>query len=102
MRTILLLVLLAACGGGDDAHDVVMCETSSGYPANSRCERACAAGPACAANDAACLAALPACTTARGACPTDKIAAFDGGHGCCADLLDDDKLNTPVFVECIE
>lgn len=102
MRTILLLVLLAACGG-DSVHDVIDCATDSGYPIGSKCERACAAGPACASNDTACLMTLPASCPIPGsvfACTQQEIAAYDGAFGCCRDSLGDNRQNVPLWTEC--
>lgn len=99
MRTILLVAALAACGG-ESAHDVIDCASGAwaGVESATKCERACATGPACAANDTACFATLPMCKQPDGRleCSANHIAADDGTFGCCQP----DRPNTLVFVEC--
>ena len=80
MRTILLMVALAACGSSDSAHDVVDCEIGA-WPAPSpeRCETACAMGPS---------NSMPSVDCKRpgeiASCFPDNVATFDGQRGCCA------------------
>lgn len=96
--------MLVACGGSDGAHDVIDCEPDSGYAIGQRCERACAAGTACAANDTACQTALPVCsvpsTGGFPTCPPQLVTVYDGKYGCCADSTRDGQVNVPLWTEC--
>lgn len=88
MRAIFLMAAIAACSGGDSAHDEVDCPMIWGPVTNQRCERACAAGPTCASNDTTCLNGLPACkvrdaSTGFPNCMPTNIATHDGERGCC-------------------
>jgi len=103
MRAAMLLVALVACGEGDSAYDVVDCEADAWkapLPQFAKCERACAAGPACDFNDTACMATLGTCKQPNGLmeCGTVSQAVFDGKRGCCKS----DGPSTLVFVECVE
>lgn len=76
MRTI-LLIALAACSG-DDAHDVVDCNTWPQFTAATQCERACAAGPSDPTPGVACKQ-----PDGRTDCASSSIAVFEGERGCC-------------------
>lgn len=100
MRTTLILAALIGCGG-DSAHDVVDCGGAwSGIESATKCERACAMGPACPGPpyDDICLATLPVCKQPNGRlqCSNDHIAVSGGDFGCCQS----DGPSKLVFVEC--
>lgn len=96
----LTVVLLVACGGGDDsagAHEVVSCQaTWAGQTASTRCEQACAAGPLCQPGDNDCGLTLPACGQPGSSigCPYAQVVEFDGQFGCCTQESTPDG---PVF-----
>jgi len=95
MKTILLLALLGACAGGDDAHDVVDCGSS--FPGLPKCERACAlVSVAVDANmdgwdDICHSAAVPNC-------PVDHVGSFEDRRGCC--VVDGSATPVVRFHEC--
>lgn len=95
MRYLLMLALLAGCGGDDDPHEPLDCMPnpwigSGDDPARfPSCERACFDGPASDAELAARPDEVAAC--AQIGCTSNQLALFDGRLGCCdADFIEDD------------
>lgn len=78
MRLILLMALVAGCGGGDDASEIVECTTWPQYTAVTKCEMACAAGPSNPMPGIACKQ-----PDGKTDCASSAIAVFEGERGCC-------------------
>lgn len=109
MRVFALIAAIAACGGGDSAHDEVACDKaawmSSGVT-HDRCERGCAAGPSGGVDsgggrDQTCIAEIAGTLDPmtgkpiRTACATQLVATFDGERGCCSP-----NSEVLLFAEC--
>lgn len=75
MRAAILVVLLAACGGDEGAHDVVDCE----WTQFASCERACEQMAGVAAGETCVTQHLGVSVT----CTADQITVYNGDRGCC-------------------
>lgn len=95
---ILVVVMLAACGGDDgadgDPHEIVDCSWNQ---TASRCERACSSAPS-GGTDTNGDGRDDTCVAAGVQCPKANATVVDGQRGCCFV----DTVSVPAQVKYLE